>query len=292
MSTTVAQPVQQRQVLGALARIHARRYARHPVFVVAALLVLSGLVAAVTSPDGDNGGEWDSTLTFVIWIGLSGVIVGYRLTVTEDRALDLLPSAPTSKPVRTQALFLACLVPVLATLVLMALFAVANLVVPESAAAPFHLRPGTGEIGWPDYLAGVLEAPVSAFGGAALGVVVGRWARFTGAGVLTVVGLFLVEIIALGAGEGGFGGALWARLLVNLMPYRYWAFQEAGDGVYTTVAPGSAVGHLVYAVALCGLAVTAGVLKGATGPMRARWIRIGGATLAVAAASYLWAVLG
>lgn len=292
MSTTLAQPVQQRRVLGALARIHARRYARHPVFVVAVLLVLGGVVQAVVAPDGDNGGEWDSTLTFVLWIGLSGVIVGYRLTVTEDKALDLLPSAPTSQPVRTQALFLACLVPVVATVVLMAVYGVANLAVPESAAAPFHLRPDTGGIGWPDYLAGVLEAPVSAFGGAALGVVVARWARFTGAGVLAVIVLFLVEIIALGAGEGTFGDALWARLLVNLMPYRYWGFQGAGDGVYTTMAPGSAVGHLVYALALCGLAVAAGVLKGADGTMRARWMRTGGILLAVAVAGYLWAVFG
>jgi hypothetical protein len=292
MTTSTAPTVEQRQVLGALARIHARRYARHPVFLVAVVLVLSGLVQAVLAPDGDNGGEWDSALTFVIWIGLSGVIVGYRLTVTEDTALDLLPSAPTSQPVRTQALFLACLVPVVATVVLMAMYGVANLAVPESAAAPFHLRPDTGEIGWPDYLAGVLEAPVSAFGGAALGVVVARWARFTGAGVLTVVVLFLVEIISLGAGEGAAGDALWARLLVNLMPYRYWAFQGAGDGVYTTMAPGSAVGHLVYAIALCGLAVTAGTLKGATGALRASWIRTGVVLIAIAAASYLWAVFG
>ena len=291
MSTTVARPVQQRQVLGALARIHARRYARHPVFLVACLLVLSGVVQAVLAPDGDNGGEWDSTLSFVIWHGLSGVIVGYRLTVTESQALDLLPSAPTSQPVRTQALFLACLVPVVATVVLMALYGVANLTVPESAAAPFHLRPDTGEIGWPDYLAGVLEAPVSAFGGAALGVVVARWVRFTGAGVLAVVVLFLVEIIALASGEGGTD-ALWARLLANLMPYRYWAFQGAGDGVYTTMAPGSAVGHLAYAMCLCGLAVTAGVLKDATGALRARWIRTGGILLAMAVVAYVWAVFG
>jgi len=292
VSTSVAEPAQRRQVLGALGRLQARRYARHPVFVVAVLLVLLGIFQAVTAPDADNGGEWDATLSFVIWLGLSGVIVGYRLTVTEDKAIDLLPSAPTNQAVRTQALFIACLVPVLATVALMALYGLANLAVPETSAAPFHLRPDTGEIGWPDYLASVLEAPVSAFGGAALGVVVARWARVTGAGVLAVILLFLVEVIALGAGEGAVGDALWARLLVNLMPYRYWAFQGAGDGVYTTMAPGSAVGHIVYAIALCGLAVTAGILKGATGTLRTSWIRTGAILFGIAAVSYLWAVFG
>jgi hypothetical protein len=282
-----------KRLLLALARLHARRYVRHPLFVVTAALTLLGVLQAIFAPDGDNGGDWDQTLTFVIWIGLFGLVVGYRLAVTEDTALDLLPSAPTDQRVRTLALFVACLVPVGATVVLMGCYGVANLLVQQSAAAPFQLRPATGQIGWVDYIASVLEAPVSAFGGAALGIVVARWFRFAGAGILAILVVFLVELLCLNIGEASRTGAhLWARALVNLMPFRYWFYQGGTDGKYSTMAPGSAVGHVIYATALCGMAVTAGVLKGAAPAVKTAWLKVGSALAAVAVVAYLWALLG
>jgi hypothetical protein len=285
---------ERKRVLVALAGIHAKRYVRHPVFLVTAALVLLGVQRAIVSPDADNGADWDATLSFVIWFGLLGLVVGYRLAVTEEKALDLLPSAPTDQRVRTLALFAACLVPVGATVVLMGCYGVANLLVPQSADAPFLLRPDTGQIGWADYIASVLEAPVSAFGGAALGIVVARWLRFAGAGVLAMVVVFLVEILCLAIGETSLlGDKLWARALPNLMPYRYWFYNPDGaEGTYSTMAPGSAVGHVIYATALCGLAITAGVLKGATPAVKTAWMKVGGTLMAVAVAAYLWALLG
>jgi hypothetical protein len=285
---------ERKRVLVALAGIHAKRYVRHPVFLVTAALVLLGVTQAIVSPDADNGAEWDATLTFVLWIGLFGLVVGYRLTVTEEKALDLLPSVPTDQRVRTLALFAACLVPVAATVVLMGCYGVANLLVRQSADAPFLLRPDTGQIGWVDYIASVLEAPVSAFGGAALGIVVARWLRFAGAGVLAMVVVFLVEILCLAIGETSLvGDKLWARALANLMPYRYWFYNPDGaEGTYSTMAPGSAVGHIIYATALCGMAITAGVLKGAAPAVKTAWMKVGGTLMAVAVAAYLWALLG
>jgi len=289
----LVETAERKRVLVALAGIHAKRYVRHPVFLVTAALVLLSVPRAIVSPDADNGAEWDSTLMFVLWIGLFGVVVGYRLAVTEEKALDLLPSAPTDQRVRTLALFAACLVPVVATVVLMGCYGVANLLVWQSADAPFLLRPDTGQIGWIDYIASVLEAPVSAFGGAALGIVVARWLRFAGAGVLAMVVVFLVEILCLAIGETSLvGDKLWARALANLMPYRYWSYQADAEGTYSTMAPGSAVGHVIYATALCGLAITAGVLKGATPAVKTACMKVGGALMAVAVAAYLWALLG
>jgi hypothetical protein len=170
---------------------------------------------------------------------------------------------------------------------------VANLIVPQSADAPFLLRPDTGQIGWADYIASVLEAPVSAFGGAALGIVVARWFRFTGAGLLAMVVVFIVEFVCMAAGESSrVGEQLWARALANLMPYRYWFYSPSPDGPYSTMAPGSAVGHVIYAVALCGLAITAGVVMGAPPAVKTTWIRIGGGLMAVAVAAFLWALFG
>jgi hypothetical protein len=176
----------------------------------------------------------------------------------------------------------------------MGCYGVANLLVPQSAAAPFLLRPATGQIGWVDYIASVLEAPVSAFGGAALGIVVARWLRFAGAGVLAMVVVFLVEILCLAIGEtAAVGDTLWGRALANLMPYRYWFYNPDGaEGPYSTMAPGSAVGHVIYATALCGLAITAGVLKGATPAVKTAWLKVGGTLMSVAVAAYLWALLG
>jgi hypothetical protein len=58
------------------------------------------------------------------------------------------------------------------------------------------------------------------------------------------------------------------------------------------MAPGSAVGHVIYAVALCGLAITAGVVMGAPPAVKTTWIRIGGGLMAVAVAAFLWALFG
>lgn len=294
MSTTHALvgDVGQARVLTTLARIHARRYLRHPLFLLSVVLLTLGLVRAFVDPD-EAGNQWDDGLvTYPLWLGLLGMVVAYRLTVTEDRALALLPSAPTDQRVRTLALYLACLVPVVTCLTFIGLAAVVNQVSPASDAYGFVLRPGTGEIGWVGYVASQLEVVLACFGGPALGVTVARWWRFPGAGVLAALILFLVELVALGLGEGGeYWLTWWARALDAAMPSVYWKAAPTTTG-YHTIRPGSPTGHLVYATALCGLAITAGVVKGATPSVRAAWIRVGAVCAGVAVLAYAWALLG
>lgn len=283
----------QRQVTTALAVIHARRYLRHPLFLVSVVLLLGGLVQAYLEP-GSEGSGWDSELTYALWLGLPGLMVGYRLTVTEQRALSLLPSAPADARTRTMALYLACLVPVAACLAFMGAMAVVNYLQPAGADAAFVPGPANSSLSWVEYVAMVLDyTVVSCFGGPALGVTVARWVRFPGAGLLATVLLLLVEIVACGAGEGvpGSGDAWWSRAFNNLMPYVYW--KAGGENrVYDTVREGSPVGHLVFALALCGLAVAAGVLKGAEPDVRRRWMRAVGVLVMVAMTGYLWALFG
>lgn len=281
--------VEHKQALRALATIHSKRYLRHPVFLVTMLLLAGGVVQNVVGSGSDS---WEGILTYPLWIGLPGVVIGYRLAVTENKALSLLPSAPVDLRVRTLALYAACAVPVAATGVFMLLNGATTALVGDPTDA-FVLRPSTGEIGWVAYVASVGEVLVASFGGAALGVTVGRWLRFPGAGILVAVVLFLIEVVALGAGEGApTWQDLWARGLNNLMPYGYWKASPEEARVYTTMRPGSPVGHLVYSMALCGLAITAGVLKGAEPAVRTAWRRIGWISLAVAFVAYLWALLG
>lgn len=284
---------EQQRVLTSLARIHARRYLRHPLFLLSVALLTLGLVQAFVDPDG-AGSQWDDgLLLYPLWLGLLGMVVAYRLTVTEDRALALLPSAPTDQRVRTLALYLACLVPVVTCLAFIGLAAVVNQLSPASDAYNFVLRPGTGEIGWVGYVTSQLEVVVACFGGPALGVTVARWWRFPGAGVLAALILFLVELVVLGLGEGSqFWMSWWARALDNAMPYVYWKAAPEAERLYTTMRPGSPTGHLIYATALCGLAITAGVLRGATPSVRAAWIRVGAVCAGVAVLAYAWALLG
>ena len=279
----------QRRALRTLARFHATRYLRHPLFLVTMLMLIAGVVQNALGSGSDS---WEGILTYPLWIGIPGVVIGYRLTVTENKALSLLPSAPVDLRIRTLALYAACMVPVSVT----AAFMLANGVVTAVVGDPtndFVLRPSTGEIGWLGYVATLVEILVASFGGPALGVTVGRWLRFPGAGLLVAVVLFLVEIVALGVGEGApTWQNLWARGLTNLMPYGYWKASPEEARVYTTMRPGSPVGHALYALALCGLAVTAGVLKDAEPAVRAAWRRIGWTLLALACGTYLWALLG
>lgn len=276
-------------VLTALARIQARRYVRHPVFLVPLTLLLLGAVQALLT--GESQGGWDQTLNWALWLGVPGVVVGYRLTVTEDRALSLLRSAPTDQRTRTGALYLACLVPVVACLLLMLLWSLVDRAVPPSAE--YVVPDPPGQIGWTAYLFAVAEAPVACFGGPVLGVTVGRWARFPGAGVLAAVVLFMVEIVALGVGEiiPGLGETWAARVAVNLQPYVYWGATDE-TRTFTALRPGSPAGHLLYSLTLCGLAITAGLLRGAGPREKARLQRVGGVLLALAAAAFLWALLG
>ena len=284
---------EQQRVLTSLARIHARRYLRHPLFLLSVALLTLGLVQAFVDPD-EAGNQWDDgLLLYPLWLGLLGVVVAYRLTVTEDRALALLPSAPTDQRVRTLALYLACLVPVVTCLALIGLAAVVNQLSPASDAYGFVLRPGTGEIGWVGYVASQLEVVLACFGGPALGVTVARWWRFPGAGVMAALILFLVELVVLGLGEGSqFWLSWWARALDNAMPYVYWKAAPGAESFYTTMRPGSPTGHLIYATALCGLAITAGVLRGATPAARSAWTRVGAVCAGVAVLAYAWALLG
>ncbi len=291
--TSIAPPAE-RQVLTALARIHARRFLRHPLYLTGVVLLTGGLVQAYMSPD-EPGSHWDEIgLSAAMFLGIPGLIVAYRLTVTEEKALSLLPSVPSDQRVRTLALCLACLVPAITILVFLALYAIVNQLSPGVSENPYSLRPGNGTIGWVGYVSSLAEVVVAGFGGAVLGVVTARWLRFPGAGILVAVGLFMVELIALAVGEGGpaVWDAWWVQAFTDLMPWVYWGADVGGDRMYESMRPGSPTGHLVYAVALCGLAVTAAVLKDATAEVKVVWIRRGWVLLGIAAAGYLWAVLG
>lgn len=278
-------------LLRQLAVIQARRYATHPVFLVGVAVLVAGMVGAVDdAPTNLNAA--DDHVFVAFFIGVLGVVVGYRLTRTEDRALALLPSTPVSSTTRTLALAGACLVPAGVG----ALWFVVRVVTWQVWPPPDQVVAGIG--GWlPLLVVTFTGSVVAALGGPLLGVTLGRWWRFPGGGVLGVVLLVAVtDVLAgLGAQQPGIGEHLLVNAGANLAPWTFWDLVDRPpDGVLTLVGfrDGSVYGHLVYTLGLCGLAVWAAVMRDAEGAERDAWRRRGWALAAVTAAAGLWSALG
>ncbi len=295
MTTTLndaGRPPTSRGAFGRLAVISARHYVSHPMYLVAVGLLLVG-VALRAFPYLSSDVLWDSPLTYELYLGIGGIFIGASLARQDDAAEAIVASAPTDRSTRTLALFAACAVPAMSAAALMTIGAVVELLRSPVVDMPVTLRPSTGPIGRIEYLALLLElGPVACFGGAALGVLVGRRARVAGAVVATAIVLLLLEFISLGAGESipGVGEQWWARVVANAMPYGHWQTAEVDPATGVVgMRPGSPAGHVIYALALCGLVVVVGAAEGNAARL---WRRGAIALGALAAAGYTWALLG
>jgi hypothetical protein len=268
--------------------VQARRYLRHPLYLVGlALLAATSWELFTTDQPGFQAASDHFYPAF--FLGVFGVIVANRLTRTEDAALALLPSAPMPATTRTLALFGACLVPALTAAVWLLLLVLKFVRVPPPAVAT------TAYGAWG--LTGTLLAGsvVACFGGPALGVAVGRWLRFPGAGMLTAVVLVVVVMLGTSAALALSPSAPAWNWLGTLMPYSSWEVvdtTDAGVDTWRGLRDGAPFAYLFYTLGLCGLAVWAGVMKDAEGRMRRRWSRFGALLAVATAAAYLLAVLG
>jgi len=248
----------QAPTLRGLAGLEARRYARHPLFLTGVALLL--LVMAIGSDELDASG--DASVAPAFFLGLLGVFVGHRLTRSMARSSDAVEASPTDAVTRTAALCLACLVPGAVALFWGAWMIVAMNVwpIPDSAA-----------VSAADIAAFTAAGVVYAVGGPLVGVMVGRWARFPGAGLVAVVALVGWVLLAT------FGLAMSASRIGTLVhlnaPYTAWTSADGPDSSLW-VAGGSPQWYLVYVTTLCGLAATVAMLHGASGPKRSRLVRV------------------
>jgi len=106
--TTLAAPVavtQRRATVWALARIEAKRYAKHPLFLVGAVL------ATMFSAGEFGPEELDYHVIPSFFIGVLGIVVAARLTTSTERSAQLVDAAPVTQTARTAAMCLACAVP-------------------------------------------------------------------------------------------------------------------------------------------------------------------------------------
>jgi hypothetical protein len=262
------EPATRATAVRTLALVEARRYVRHPVFLAGAVLL-----AVLTLTQGEPDASVGDTAGFpALALGVFGVLVGHQLTRSMNQSTEAVGSAPIDGVARTAALCLACLVPGVLALVWLAwtVVLVAGAPIPEAV------------IGDSERAAMLLRGVVAAVGGPLLGVLVGRWTRSPGAGVVAVIGLFAWALI----GQMAFAlPASWLATLAHLnAPFASWIYDSETEPRW--LWGGSPWWHLGYMLVLCGCAAVAAMLHEATGARRTR-LQIALAVLGVLAIACL-----
>lgn len=243
--------------LRALARADARRYARHPLFLLPCLVLLLGLVAQLAQRSGGGTSPMIATMTTAFLLGVFGFVVAHRLTTSLLRSRELAGTVPVGQQRRTIALCLACLVPFAAGT------ACAVTMVVTAAIWPPAGDPSSLPVAWfgdfpaIDVLAVLLAmGPLATLGGPLLGVAVARWAPFRGSALLGVVALVFFTAIPASNANGSTMrlAAAWPVLIDE---------QVVNERVVsTTIVPSiEPVWALGWVVCLCGLAVVAALLR-------------------------------
>jgi hypothetical protein len=269
----------------ALALADARRYARHPLFVLPGLVVLAAAVAQLVQRSGGGANPMIGTMTTAFLIGVFGFVVAHRLTTSLLRSREMTGTMPVSAQQRTAALCLACLVPFAVGI------ACAVFMVVTAAIWPPDGEPSSLPVAWfgdyptPEVLAVlVLMGPLATLGGPLLGVAVARWAPFRGSVLLGVV--VLVVATAIPASDSRGSDIRLASAWPVLIDERVGDHEKI---VSTTLVPGiDPVWALGWVASLCGLAVVAALLRD---PGHRRALLVTGAGLLVSAvACYLLAL--
>jgi hypothetical protein len=230
----------------AMALIEARRMARHPVFLLGALLglVVLGLYVVLVGDETGIAVVLTLPLLGAFYIGLTTVIAAALLTRSTEVAVEAVATAPGTEARRTLALAAAGIPPLVAGLV----YSVALVVLAQAmGVAPQEWWFGT----LPDWQVWsiVLQCPVACLDAALLGVLAGRWLRFRGASAVVVVALIVVTLL----GQASLletSRSEW-RLWV---PWAIWHLGDNPDGTQTLIA-GNPAAYLGYLLALGALAV-------------------------------------
>lgn len=275
-----------RSGLGQLAWIEAKRFARHPLFLI-------GFALALAASGGAYGPEeLDHQVVPAFFVGIFGLVAAARLTASTRRCEAVVDAAPVSETTRTAALVAACLVPAAAGLVVAVVYQLVMALDDPRPAYTYGVFT-TGE----RYVILLVLPVIACLGAPLLGVAVGRWLRFPGAALLVAVALILWGALAGYMPSQGLDASTWpARILHMLTPYTAWVETngEGGDRWLPTVVrslTGSPGWFAVWTLALCGLAACAALLHGAEGRARQAVIRASWALGAAALASLTLAVV-
>lgn len=265
--------------LGALARIELVRYAKHPLFL-AGLLPLAFVTYQVLQ--GTTEDFYTAPMAAAFFLGVFGMVVGFRLTRSLERSAEAMGSAPVAVPERVGALLLTALLPATLGLVL----TLAYLTMQDAA---FDWVYGTWS---PAERVAIFLAmgPVACLGGPILGIAAARWLRFPGAVVVPVVSVLGWVFLTNGYTSANQDSAL-ALAGRMLSPFTFWATQDTQDGPHRVESwRGNPWFFLAWALLLCLLAALVALLKDAEGETRRRLGRALLVTVVLAGACYVLAV--
>jgi hypothetical protein len=247
--------------LWTLARIEAKRYAKHPLFLV-------GFALAIITSAGKRGPiELDYQVIPAFFIGVVGIIVAGRLASATRRSEPVIGAAPVSASTRTAALCLACLVPAAAGVFVVTLHRI------FVATDPYpNFVYGTHGV-FDRYLITMVVPVIACAGAPLLGIAVARWLRFPGASLLAAVVVLIWSTFSSYNTVQSFAPrSMFARILHMASPYSaFGAGNGKGNGPTTTVTTftGSASWFAIWTLCLCGLAITAALWRSG-GPSRRR----------------------
>jgi hypothetical protein len=274
VTTTVAagrtQAVAGRSVFLALAARELRRFVVNPIFLFGV-----GMTAWIVADPDPGVLEIDSVAGYpAVFLGGFGMMAMFWLTRSMRDSEPVVGVTPTALPVRTAALCAVAIVPFLCGCVALAGFVTHTYPIGSPLYGAFS-EPTQVAI-----LVGQIAVPT--LGGPLLGVTLGRWVSFPGAGFVLFLVIFgwleLVTIPSLTHPD-----AVPAIALRLFSPFTFWSF--ADDGPDVTLWPGSPWFFIGWQLALCAIAVLVALLRGAEGRMRFLLLR------ALVAASGLAAVM-
>lgn len=237
--------------LWTLARLDALRFARHPLFLVCAALFV---IDAFSVFDDRNPMALGLPVGPAFYLGvIGGLVVAHQLTRSSPSFREISTAAPVPGSTRTLALCAACLVPAVLAATYPFVIVLGTSLYPPPAGSPWFGTVPALDV-WSILVGG---SAVAAFGGSVLGVVVARWTRFPGAGVLAAV-LLIAGVMAL-AFPSTTGGPHTLQLAG---PWALWTVGLENEPDLVILAAGSPVWHGLYLLCLCGLAVLAALLAG------------------------------
>jgi hypothetical protein len=278
LAPTRPESVAGRSTFVALAARELRRFVVNPVFLAAvaltAWLMWTARSASVTEIDTVN--EYPA-----IFLGGFGMMATFWLTRSMRASEPVVGVAPTTLPVRTAALCTVAVVPFLCGVLTLFAFLHAY---PIDAGLYGAFSP-------PARIAVLVsQIVVPSLGGPLLGVALGRWVRFPGAGFVAFLVLFgwgnVVTIPSLSHPDSTAFTAL--RLFA---PFAFFTYTGDTGGQLTTWR-GSPWWFIGWQLALCAIAVLVALLRGADGRVRFRVIRTLQIVLVAAAIMLMLAVAG
>jgi len=272
-----SRPVGERATLLALARADARRFALHPLFVIACVVLLVSAVADQVQ-DNDGTNPLIPTMSTAFLIGVLGFVVAHRLTTALRRTRELAGTVPVDQQTRTLSLCLACLVPFTVGIAGAVYILVTNAISPPDGIPPSAPVTWFGDYPATDVLATLfLMGPLATLGGPLLGVAVARWAPFRGSALLGVVVLVVATAIPVSDAHGS------AVRLASAWPVLTDEHVVNGRNLSSTFVPEiEPIWAMGWVLCLCGLAVVAALLRD---PGHRRQLLVAGGALTVAAAT-------